>query len=235
LSDFSTLSSDIFTLPLGFDSLCLSVFKVQSESNPVYKAFLDGLGVNPSSILKPADIPFLPIEFFKSQRVLTGSKEAQLIFSSSGTTGTVQSRHYVSEPHIYSESYLRAFQLFYGNPEEYCILALLPSYLEREGSSLILMTEDLIRRSKKADSGFYLNDRAALYTKLQAQEERGQKTILLGVTYALLEPLQASISLILRISIPVHLFRPRIWAKFTKMEALRFLEGLITAKFADAT
>jgi phenylacetate-coenzyme A ligase PaaK-like adenylate-forming protein len=187
LSDFSTLSSDIFTLPLGFDSLCLSVFKVQSESNPVYKAFLDGLGVNPSSILKPADIPFLPIEFFKSQRVLTGSKEAQLIFSSSGTTGTVQSRHYVSEPHIYSESYLRAFQLFYGNPEEYCILALLPSYLEREGSSLILMTEDLIRRSKKADSGFYLNDRAALYTKLQAQEERGQKTILLGVTYALLD------------------------------------------------
>jgi phenylacetate-coenzyme A ligase PaaK-like adenylate-forming protein len=187
LSDFSKLSSDIFTMPLGFDSQCMSVFKVQAESNPVYKAFLDGLGINPTRIVESANIPFLPIEFFKSHRVQTGLKESLITFSSSGTTGSVQSRHFVSEPFLYTESYLRAFRLFYGNPEEYCFLALLPSYLEREGSSLILMVEDLIRQSKNADSGFYLNNRKELYAKLRAQEERGQKTILLGVTYALLD------------------------------------------------
>ena len=165
----------------------MQVFQVQAEKNPIYKAFLTGLGIRPSLISKPADIPFLPIQFFKSHQVLTGSNEPQITFSSSGTTGTVQSRHYVAEPALYTESYINAFRLFYGDPKEYCILALLPSYLEREGSSLILMAEDLIKRSQNPDSGFYLHNRQELFTRLQAQEEKGQKTILLGVTFALID------------------------------------------------
>ncbi len=132
-------------------------------------------------------IPFLPIEFFKSHQLISGEAPVQEIFTSSGTTGMVQSKHYVTDLKIYEESYRKAFELFYGNIDDYCILALLPSYLERDGSSLIYMADDLIKQSKHPDSGFYLNNYEELLVKLEQLEQRQQKTILLGVTYSLLD------------------------------------------------
>lgn len=132
-------------------------------------------------------IPFIPIEFFKSQQLITGNDPVQEMFTSSGTTGMVQSRHYVTDVSLYEESYRQAFEIFYGNIQDYCILALLPSYLERDGSSLIYMANDLIQQSTHPESGFYLHNYEELLVKLQQLENKKQKTILLGVTYSLLD------------------------------------------------
>ncbi|AFD05564.1 LuxE/PaaK family acyltransferase [Solitalea canadensis] len=181
--------SDIFSInnTEAFDKLSLSVFAYQAETNPVYKEYLQHLKIVPNSIKRYSDIPFLPISFFKTHEVITEIQQAEIVFSSSGTTGMIQSRHLVSDVSVYTESFTKAFECFYGQPSDYCFLALLPSYLEREGSSLILMIEDLIKLSGHEKSGFFLHNHEDLYQAILEQENNGQKTILIGVTYALLD------------------------------------------------
>ncbi|MCE3279598.1 MAG: putative acyl protein synthase/acyl-CoA reductase-like protein [Bacteroidetes bacterium] len=165
----------------------MTIFYYQATENPVYRRYLEILKIDPGNIEKPEQIPFLPISFFKDHKVICGSNEPKVIFTSSGTSGTLTSSHFVIEPDLYEKSYMKGFRHFYGDPENYCILALLPSYLEREGSSLIYMANDLINKSQHPDSGFYLHDHLKLVEKLAALKKQNQKTILLGVTYALLE------------------------------------------------
>jgi phenylacetate-coenzyme A ligase PaaK-like adenylate-forming protein len=165
----------------------LQVFRYQASNNSFYNQYLKTLGVAIDQVKELHHIPFLPIEFFKSQQLITGNGTAEEIFTSSGTTGMAQSKHYVTDISIYEKSYRTAFELFYGNISNYCILALLPSYLERDGSSLIYMADDLIKQSNHPDSGFYLNNYDELLIKLQQLENKKQATILLGVTYSLLD------------------------------------------------
>jgi phenylacetate-coenzyme A ligase PaaK-like adenylate-forming protein len=169
-----------------FNETCLEVFQFQAQENAVYREYLKHLSVNAGDINRIEDIPFLPIELFKSHKILSGKSEAQeIIFSSSGTTGTSTSKHYVSQLEIYERSFLDAFNKFYGSPKEFRILALLPSYLERTGSSLIYMVERLIKDSAHSDSGFFLDDFDQLRNILSTESDR--KTLLIGVSFALLD------------------------------------------------
>lgn len=170
-----------------FARLAIEVFQYQAVHNEVYRGYLDALGVRPAKVGQLSQIPFLPISFFKSHKVLTGNQEAEMIFTSSGTSGQGVSRHFVADPDLYRQSFLRAFKSFYGDPKDYCILALLPTYLEREGSSLIYMAEELIHLSGDADSGFYLDEWDRLASVVSAKLKDGQKVLLLGVTFALLD------------------------------------------------
>lgn len=174
-----------------FKKIAMAIFRCQVAENEVYSQYIKALKINIDKITEPEQIPFLPIEFFKTHVIRNEKtedrrkKKAQKIFTSSGTTGSIQSKHYVSDISIYEKSYRKGFEDFYGNIEEYCVLALLPSYLEREGSSLIYMTHDLIKKSKQPKSGFYLHNYDELLLTLQQLQD--QKTILIGVTYALLD------------------------------------------------
>lgn len=162
-----------------FDRMTLEVFRFQVEACAPYREYLELLGVDPAAVECPKQIPFLPIELFKSHRVYCGSNPPQQIFTSSSTTGQTPSRHYVADLRIYEEAFTRSFELFYGPAEQTAIYALLPNYLEREGSSLIYMVEGLIRRG---GGGFYLYDHDALLRDMEAHQG---KKILLGVSYAL--------------------------------------------------
>ena len=168
-----------------FQELALSIFDYQMENNPIYGPYAALIlkGVAPTSI---NEIPFLPIDFFKQEQIICQGQGVEEIFLSSGTTGE-QSKHLVSDTSVYETSYTNTFKQFYGNIEDYCILALLPSYQEREGSSLIYMVDDLISKSKHPKSGFYLNNLTKLSETITELESKGQKTILFGVTYALLD------------------------------------------------
>ena len=179
----------IFNIKSGsqFEVMALEIFKFQFENNPVYRSFCDLLYKHPSDIKTIEAIPFLPIQFFKSHKVLNKDKPLEKTFTSSGTTGSTVSKHFVSDLSIYEESYLKGFQHFYGNIEDYVVLALLPSYLERNGSSLIYMADDLIKKSKHPESGFYLNNHKDLAQTLGQLEAKNQKTLLIGVSFALLD------------------------------------------------
>ena len=174
-----------------FDALALDVFKFQFKNNKVYRSFCDLLYKHPSDIKQVSEIPFLPIQFFKTRAVLSSSLPIQKTFSSSGTTGSITSKHLVSDLNLYEESYLKAFKHFYGNIEEYVVLALLPSYLERDGSSLIYMVNDLIEKSNQTESGFYLKNLEELANTLKILEAKQQKTLLIGVSFALLDLVEA--------------------------------------------
>jgi phenylacetate-coenzyme A ligase PaaK-like adenylate-forming protein len=167
--------------------MALKVFRFQYENNLVYREFCDFLKTDVQKIKTIQQIPFLPIQFFKSHEVVSNSNPIQTIFTSSGTTGMVTSKHLVTDVSIYEESYRKAFSQFYGNIEDYVVLALLPSYLEREGSSLIHMVDDLIQLSKHPESGFYLHNYDELIEKIIQLDQSGQNVILIGVTYALLD------------------------------------------------
>jgi phenylacetate-coenzyme A ligase PaaK-like adenylate-forming protein len=186
-----TTFENIFTIKSEqeFRRIALDVFRFQATNNAVYKEYLLSLKTNIESIEQLEQIPFLPIEFFKSFEITTINQTPKdpIQFTSSGTTGQITSKHFVSNSSIYQKSYLKAFELFYGNITDYCILALLPSYLEREGSSLVYMADDLIKKSKHHQSGFYLHNYDELILTLQQLQDKKQKTILLGVTYALLD------------------------------------------------
>ena len=168
-----------------FEMLALSIFDYQMESNSIYAPYAALIlkGKAPNNIF---EIPFFPISFFKTEQIICQGRPVEEVFLSSGTTGD-QSKHLVSDISLYRESYLKAFELFYGDITQYCILSLLPNYREREGSSLIYMVDDLISKSKHEQSGFYLNDYESLSMRLQKLEKEGQKTILFGVSYALLD------------------------------------------------
>lgn len=170
-----------------FNSTALEVFYFQYEHNIIYKQWVDNLKIDPKSIKNCSEIPFLPISLFKTQQIKSFNEEPQIIFSSSGTSSMSTSMHYVKDVNIYQKSYIKAFQYFYGDIKEYTVLALLPSYLEREGSSLIYMAEDLIKLSAKPESGFYLYNYDELYKKLISLKAENKKVLLLGVSFALLE------------------------------------------------
>ncbi len=182
-------ASAIFSIktPVQFNDACIEVFKYQYENNLVYQRFCNLLGVSKKSVRELSQIPYLPIEFFKKQKIVTGNASTQIIFSSSGTTGQQVSKHYVSDLNIYQQSYLKGFHFFYDNIEEYCVLALLPAYLERKGSSLVYMANDLIKKSKHPKSNFYLHDVDALVATLKELEDKKQKTLLIGVSFALID------------------------------------------------
>lgn len=169
-----------------FNGITLDIFTYQFHNNRVYQDFCKYLGKHPETIQHHSEIPFLPIEFFKSKKIVSDSKLPEITFASSGTTGLATSKHYVTDLSIYEQSYIKAFRSFYGNITDYCVLALLPSYLERKGSSLIYMANDLIVKSKHPDSGFYLDEIEALVNKLITLNKSGQKVLLLGVSFALL-------------------------------------------------
>lgn len=170
-----------------FEAKALDVFRFQYQGNSVYQEFCSHLNRAPKNVQKVEDIPFLPIEFFKSKTILTGLKKPQISFSSSATTGNLTSKHHVTNLATYERSYLTAFERFYGNVNDYCILALLPAYLEREGSSLIYMVDDLIKKSEHLDSGFYLNEFNSLKNKIVQLDASGCKVLLIGVSFALLD------------------------------------------------
>lgn len=170
-----------------FTEAALQVFRYQAQNCAVYREFISGLRIYPEMVNRLADIPFLPIEFFKQHEVVSSTVAPEVTFTSSGTTGMITSRHLVTEVSWYVESFRKAFQLFYGDVTQYCILALLPAYLERQGSSLVYMADDLIRQSHHPDSGFYLYNHNDLYRQLQKQQQAGQPTLLIGVTFALLD------------------------------------------------
>jgi phenylacetate-coenzyme A ligase PaaK-like adenylate-forming protein len=179
---------DIFSshTPARFDELALEIFRHQAENNPVYRDFLKGLRIDPASIHDTRSIPFLPIDLFKTHKIITGTEPAEIVFTSSGTTGVAQSKHYVTDVQLYIESFRKGFELFYGDIKDHTLLALLPSYLEREGSSLIYMAEDLIKQAD-AGSGFYLHNKQELADKMETLQQENKKVMLLGVTYALLD------------------------------------------------
>ena len=170
-----------------FSEVALAVFQHQFKHNKVYRSFCDLLFIHPSEVSKVEEIPFLPIQFFKSRKVLSSLDEIQETFTSSGTTGSSVSKHLVTDINLYKQSYLRGFAHFYGDITEYTVLALLPNYLERNGSSLVFMVADLIEKSKNTESGFYLDNIQELARKLVALDKRGQKTLLIGVSFALLD------------------------------------------------
>ena len=170
-----------------FNKTALEVFKHQFKNNKVYRSYCDLLYKHPSDINTIEDIPFLPIEFFKTKKILSTSEAIEATFTSSGTTGSITSKHHVSNLSLYQESYLKSFNHFYGNPKDYIILALLPSYLERKGSSLIYMVDDLIKKSNHPESGFYLNNLNDLSEKLIKLENSNKKILLIGVSFALLD------------------------------------------------
>ncbi|WP_231462033.1 MULTISPECIES: acyl transferase [unclassified Pedobacter] len=170
-----------------FDALALNIFRFQSENCLVYRDYVQNLRVNTDEVKRIEDIPFLPISFFKTHSVLSSKNRVEITFSSSGTTGMSQSSHHVTDVSLYEQSYLQAFTQFYGNIEDYCFLALLPSYQQRSGSSLIYMVNDLIEKSKHPQSGYFLYNHDELFSTLKALQLKNQKTILIGVTYALLD------------------------------------------------
>ena len=170
----------------SFEDQALALFRFQAEQNQVYRAYIQALGVNPGDIHKVADIPFLPIRFFKTHTVATGFK-GDLLFESSGTTRMVNSRHWVKDPALYERSFLEGFRRFYGEPEDWCILGLLPSYLERGHSSLVYMVDHLVKKSNHPAGGFYLYEHERLAQQLDFLEQEGQPTLLIGVTFGLLD------------------------------------------------
>lgn len=182
-------ASDIFTISnqKQFEKIALKVFRYQYDNNTVYREFCELLNVEKYDVKSVTSIPFLPIQFFKTREVVSNSDPVQEIFTSSGTTGMVTSKHLVTDRTLYEESYRKAFSQFYGNIEDFAVLALLPSYLERQGSSLIYMVEDLIKLSNNPDSGFYLFNHDELTDKLLSLDDSGQNVLLIGVTYALLD------------------------------------------------
>lgn len=171
----------------GFEALALDIFQVQVRQNPVYREYAELLNIRPEAVRSLCAIPFLPISFFKTHAITTGSFEPAAVFESSGTTRTGNSRHFVKDLSLYRKSFSKAFERFYGPVKEWCILGLLPSYLERQHSSLVVMTDELIRASGHPASGFYLYEYDKLRDTLLSLEREGQKTLLIGVSFALLD------------------------------------------------
>lgn len=170
-----------------FDTRALELFKHQYQENSLYRNFGKQLRKSPESVRELNQIPFLPVSFFKTKEVKTGDFVPEIIFESSGTTGTDTAKHFIKQSDLYRESFVNGFERFYGEIRDYCILGLLPGYLERTGSSLIWMVNEMIRISGHEESGFYLYDFEKLYEVLQKLEKNKQRTVLIGVSFALLD------------------------------------------------
>ena len=171
----------------NFNKIALELFHFQYENNSLYRQFSDSIGTNPDKVSSITEIPFLPIQFFKTHKVTTTKFEHEIVFESSGTGNVQRSKHFLKSLELYENSFTLAFELFYGKETEWCILGLLPSYLERENSSLVMMVDKLIKNSNHSFSGFYLDDFDKLHHTLLHNEILQQPTLLIGVTYALLD------------------------------------------------
>jgi len=185
-----SIESEIFKINTesDFNDLALRIFNFQYQNNRVYKNWCDLLRIEKTTVNSYHKIPFLPIEFFKTQKIISSpvSKDTKE-FTSSSTTSQIPSTHFVNEIKLYEKSFLNTFNLFYGNPNQYCFLALLPNYLERKGSSLVYMCNELIKQSNHPFSGFFLNDIDDLIQKINQLKKTNQKVILIGVSYALMD------------------------------------------------
>ena len=170
-----------------FNDCALATFRYQAENVLVYQQYVQLLGVNPMEVQHYSQIPFLPVSVFKSKSIISAHQTPEIIFTSSGTTGMITSQHQVVKVDLYEESFNRCFEMCYGPVHDYCIIGLLPAYLERSGSSLVYMVDQLIKQSNHPDSGFYLNQYSDLQQLLQQLKMQKQKTILIGVTFALLD------------------------------------------------
>ncbi len=186
------LRNEIFKVTENnFEALALEIFNYQYSSNKTYHQYCNLIGRNETSVQSLLEIPFLPIEFFKTHKIISGKEDEQITFSSSGTTSEQTSKHYVNDLKLYKESFEKCFDQFFGDATQYCILALLPSYLERKGSSLVYMVESLMKKSGHPQNGFFLYDHDELFKRISLLEKHpefsGQKTILIGVSFALLD------------------------------------------------
>jgi phenylacetate-coenzyme A ligase PaaK-like adenylate-forming protein len=169
------------------NALIIEIFRFQYANNLIYKRYVDTLRIPINKVRTPEQVPFLPVEFFKSHQIVSGNQDHQVVFTSSGTTGSQISRHHICDITVYNTSLLRSFEYFYGPARDYTLLALLPSYLEREGSSLVYMVNILIQKTGHPLSGFYLHDTEKLIDNLVKLMKQHQKVILLGASYALLD------------------------------------------------
>jgi len=183
------IKKDIFNIHSReqFENVALRIFRYQAEYIPIYQEYLTRLKVDVDEIDSIEKIPFLPIQFFKTQQIKPTNLAEEVTFTSSGTTGNQTSRHLVVDVELYKKSFLASFKKFYGNPSDYCILALLPSYLERKGSSLVFMVDELIKQSGHSQSGFFLNEFDKLAERLRSLDKKGQKCLLIGVSFALVD------------------------------------------------
>ncbi len=183
---FTQKISNLYKNPSGFNVLAMEIFQYQAEYNSLYQNYLSLLDIKPSNITKVTEIPCLPISFFKFKEIKTGNWDTEIKFKSSGTGG-VQSCHHVRQSGDYLSNTVNGFKHFFNPPSEYCFLALLPSYLEREGSSLVLMLDHFIKASRYSQSGFYLNQFNQLKNTIEECKEAGIPTILFGVPFGLLD------------------------------------------------
>lgn len=170
-----------------FEDVATEIFRFQYQNNSIYRAYVQLLKVDPKRVSEVSKIPFLPIQFFKSHTVKTTDFEPEIVFESSGTTLTTNGYHFIKNADLYTQSFLKTFEIFYGPVEEWCIIGLLPSYLERKNSSLVFMVDELIRRSGHSQSGFYVHEHDKLYLTLKELEAQKQQTLLIGVSFALID------------------------------------------------
>lgn len=189
MKETGTLEKEIFDISNQNDflSAALKVFEYQYNNNVVYQNYVNYLGRDPEKIKSYSEIPFLPVELFRNHKVVSGNQPVEMIFESSGTTGIIPGRHYINSLALYRESFVKTFNLFFGRPDEYLIAALLPSYVERDGSSLVYMAESLINESRNPASGFYKDNPVELVGVIRAAKKANKKVLLLGVTFALLD------------------------------------------------
>ena len=188
----SNLSFDIKSIfdinsDLEFNEKALKIFHWQIKNIPVYKEYISSLKLKVENINKIEEIPFLPIQFFKSREVIEKGNSPEIIFKSSGTTETGRSQHFVADLNLYQQSFTKGFELAYGKVCNTCVIALLPNYQEQGDSSLVYMIDSLIEQSDHSKSGFYLNEKNALLDTLSELKKSNTKTLLIGVTYALLD------------------------------------------------
>jgi Coenzyme F390 synthetase len=183
------LRNGIFSIKdeIGFREAALEIFEYQAAGNKIYSDFLRSLRIAKDDVRKIEDIPFLPVGFFKNHKIITGKQSPVKIFESSGTTGSTVSRHYVTDIGLYEESFLRAFRIFYGEPADFIIAALLPSYTERENSSLVYMMNGLIKQSGNSSGGFFINSTDDLLAGIKKWKAEKRKILLVGVSFALLD------------------------------------------------
>lgn len=186
---FDQIKKRIFSISnqSEFEEITLEIFRFQYKGNEIYRQYIDNLNINPYEVNELGKIPFLPIEFFKTHKIVSSQKKEEEIFFSSGTTGLNVSKHYIVDTKLYIESFLKSFLHFYGHPNQYKMMALVPSYMEKEGSSLIYMLTRLFQISGKEENGFYLRDDEKLFEQIKRSEENNEQTILFGVGYALLD------------------------------------------------
>lgn len=188
MNTFKSFESQLYKVNAGsFDDIALSLFRFQAQNNPVYRNYVGNLAKNIDKIHTVCDIPYLPISFFKTQRIKTGQWDAEAVFTSSGTTGSVTSSHQIANLHFYLTHSVRCFEYFFGDIRDYHFLALLPSYLERSNSSLVAMMDHFIKSSGSSHSGFYLNDLKKLLKDLSELRNDARKVVLWGVSFALLD------------------------------------------------